>query len=563
VTLLGTYLAEVCGGNIRHRERFKFGDVILTPKEEDSADKTIRYAKRAEKVIAGYLEQFNELAKGSADLGGPEQALLHLLGLFDRPAEGAAVDMLLSERIPGLTDDLFVERVKTGGFQDVTPRERIARLRDHPMVRAYFAARLEETAPEAAKAAHMKLYVHYFAAKPDLPETLEAMQPLFHAVQHGVKAGRVQEACEEVFFRRIRRGNAQYTSRVLCAFGADLAALANFFEVFWTTPRRELRADNQAWVRSEAAFDLRALGRLGDSVEPRQAGLAANVAREDWRNAAIAGSQLCTTRLALGAVKDAIAAAEQAVEHADRSAAGALQADDTYRAVVLSALANAHFQAGDTDRAVVLFADAEAIMRKHRRDFKALMSLSGYWYADLLLSQGKSEDALERGRDQLRISEEYPPGRGMGLLEKGLAWLLIGQAQDTMSDDKAAASFDAAVETLRKAGQEQLVPQALLARAAHRRRRVAAGESGLLELLRADLDEVADIAEPEMRLYLTDLALERARLALDVPAAFTTPKAARAEAQAQIAKAADLIAATGYHRRDQELAELQAHLATV
>ena len=64
-----------------------------------------------------------------------------------------------------------------------------------------------------------------------------------------------------------------------------------------------------------------------------------------------------------------------------------------------------------------------------------------------------------------------------------------------------------------------------------------------------------------MRLYLTDLALERARLALDVPAAFDSPEAARAEAEAQTAKAAALIADTGYHRRDGELAELQARLA--
>ena len=59
----------------------------------------------------------------------------------------------------------------------------------HPVVRAFFAGRLEETAPEAAKAAHEILYRHYAAAAPDLPDTLDEMQPLFHAVQHGVKAG--------------------------------------------------------------------------------------------------------------------------------------------------------------------------------------------------------------------------------------------------------------------------------------------------------------------------------------------------------------------------------------
>ena len=64
-----------------------------------------------------------------------------------------------------------------------------------------------------------------------------------------------------------------------------------------------------------------------------------------------------------------------------------------------------------------------------------------------------------------------------------------------------------------------------------------------------------------MKLYLTDLALERARLALDVPAAFASAAAALAEAKAETAKAAALIAETGYHRRDGELAELRARLA--
>ena len=55
-------------------------------------------------------------------------------------------------------------------------------------------------------------------------------------------------------------------------------------------------------------------------------------------------------------------------------------------------------------------------------------------------------------------------------------------------------------------------------------------------------------------MYLVDLALERARLALDVSTALTT---ARTHTDA----AAALIAKTGYHRRDSDLAELQTRLA--
>src|SRR3954451_23735607 len=93
-----------------------------------------------------------------------------------------------------------------------------------------------------------------------------------------------------------------------------------------------------------------------------------------------------------------------------------------------------------------------------------------------------------------------------------------------------------------------------------------------------DLDEVKEIAEPgPMRLYLCDMTLERARLALAKGEAFaplngfvddSPPKpeppdpAERdrllAAAAEQLRIAADYIATCGYHRRDEELAELQA-----
>ena len=79
-----------------------------------------------------------------------------------------------------------------------------------------------------------------------------------------------------------------------------------------------------------------------------------------------------------------------------------------------------------------------------------------------------------------------------------------------------------------------------------------------------------------MRLYLCDMALERARLAFarleafaplnglvdDEPAEAGPPRrrrggAPREEATANLATARKLIADCGYHRRDEELAELE------
>ena len=291
VTLLGTYLAEVCGGDIRHRDQFDFAHIVLSPEEQSEllTDKTIVPAKRAAKVMRGYLAQFDKLAKeGASDgLGGLELALLNLLGLFDRPADGPAVDALLARHIPGLTDDLFFERLeKTSGLWPFKSRkkrlsetERTARLREaksrlrklrllskanpkdpheldaHPVVRAFFAGRLEEIAPEAAKAAHEILYRHYAAAAPDLPDTLDEMQPLFHAVRHGVKAGRAQEALDEVFVDRIYRRADAYVYSALGAFGPWIATMAHFFESPWRKPRRELKPAAQAWLLGSVQGD--------------------------------------------------------------------------------------------------------------------------------------------------------------------------------------------------------------------------------------------------------------------------------------------------------------------
>jgi hypothetical protein len=95
-----------------------------------------------------------------------------------------------------------------------------------------------------------------------------------------------------------------------------------------------------------------------------------------------------------------------------------------------------------------------------------------------------------------------------------------------------------------------------------------------------DLDEVEEIAEPgPMRLFLCDMWLERTRFAFARVEAFaplngliedSPPKPQRPgeaeikslqdEAAKKLSDAAKLIETCGYHRRDEELAELQTVL---
>ncbi|GAG00148.1 unnamed protein product, partial [marine sediment metagenome] len=85
---------------------------------------------------------------------------------------------------------------------------------------------------------------------------------------------------------------------------------------------------------------------------------------------------------------------------------------------------------------------------------------------------------------------------------------------------------------------------------------------------KVDLDEAWAIAtrdpQGQMRLHVTDCHLEYARLALDrgqrEDTAGSVEQACVEEARKHVEKAAALIEETGYHRRDEELAELQQRL---
>ena len=139
----------------------------------------------------------------------------------------------------------------------------------------------------------------------------------------------------------------------------------------------------------------------------------------------------------------------------------------------------------------------------------------------------------------------------------------------------ASARLDEAIEGLRAAGQNGHIARGLIARVAFCR------TVGDWDGAKSDLNEAKEIAESGlMRLYWCDCALEGARLALARREAFAPlnglverslptpvlPEAAAAtslneEARKELDVARNLIAECGYHRRDEELAELDTVVA--
>ena len=210
-----------------------------------------------------------------------------------------------------------------------------------------------------------------------------------------------------------------------------------------------------------------------------------------------------------------------------------------------------------------------------------LYSLQGYWYCDLLLAKRDWDTADQRAARAIELAK-----REGWLLDIALDTLVRGRAHLGLALESASFKpadhtrnaryrLNEAVDGLQASGQNFHIPRGLIARAAF--------QCSLGDWVGAarDLDEVEEVAElGPMKLYLCDMAIERARLAFAQIEAFAplnglletdnppSPSPHRAdevaqlksEAAKQLKTAADYIATCGYHRRDEELAELRTVL---
>ncbi|MCP4426855.1 MAG: hypothetical protein GY803_20395, partial [Chloroflexi bacterium] len=630
LNLLGTYLSNVYDGDIRKRDNIP----RLVYEEE-------RHGKHARWVMESYEQWFKETEKGSRELqilrimglfdrparldaieallkepvipgltdtmkdGLHLQAGAHLdaspqwkfaikdlqdLRLLARPEYHENPDRHAMNDVANRTkpDESGSDAAGSSPFKGFGHTSRVIHgvanfgvLDCHPLIREHFAEKLKQEQPDAWKAAHSRLY-DYYKALPEkkLPDKLEELEPLFAAVAHGSLAERHQEALIDVYWERIIRKEEFYTTRKLGAFGADLAALANFFEEVWSRPAAGLEDMWKAGVLSWAGFRLRGLGRLREAAQPMQAGMKLQAQREDWKNAASAAGNLSELWLSVGEIGRAVEAARQSVEFADRSG------DGFQRYSKRTALADALHQSasppkthppafkkrgggkpaslsrrrglGDEfEEAEALFREAEEMQKEEQPDYPYLYSLQGFHYCDLLLSLGRVQEVRQRAAQTLEWvkQQNWLLDIALDRLSLGRAALLQAVQEREAADSENPAEHPAlreaeswleqAVAGLRDAGRQDYLPRSLLARAALRR------VCRDFEKAWIDLNELYEIASRSgMRLFLADYHLEAARV--------LNAEGRIAEMREHLAAAASLIEETGYHRRDGELGELRA-----
>ncbi len=571
--------------------------------------------------LLGFFNGCNAADQRRNRLHQRQLAVLRLLGLFDRPATPDCLRALLqapvidglTEALSGITEaewNALLADLRTAGLVQTAKwqpvavvgyGEELARaalaayaknnayplgppqaftppgpplpadaetLDAHPLLREYFARRLADSAPEAARAGHARLYEHLSASVPYWPEGEAGLAPLYQAVAHGCRAGRYEEARAEVYEDRINRRGEFYATKKLGLYGTELSAVAHFFREPWRTPvaAPALSDSDRAWLLAVAAYDLRALGRLTEAVEPMQATVEMTVAEQDWKNAARAASNLSELQQTLGALRAAIVAGEAAVRHADDSG------DAFMRLYVRTTLADARQQAGETAAALSGFAEAEALQGQGQPEYPRLYSVQGFRYCDALLQSAErtawatgTGAAVEQAQRLERLAElQAVEARAaqtlawaqayLGPLDIGLDHLTLARVSLcrsrllAASDPKEAAAVlqaathaaGQAVEKLREAGQDEFIVRGLLTRACVHSRNADA------DAARADLDEAQRIAERGgMKLHLADVHLHRARLFDD---------------RASLAAARQLIDEIGYERRRDELDDAQGRL---
>jgi tetratricopeptide (TPR) repeat protein len=608
--LLGEYLRLAGNGDVSRRSSVKL-DAADPEFKTNPADADKPHG-HAFKVMAAYESW---LASGG-ESGAQQLAVLRMLGLFDRPADTGSLGALRREPvIRGLTGPVFSRRKGLSGF--FGSREPIgerpwsivlSRLEAsglvslqkgpsgephsvdaHPLVRAYFGKRLREASPAAWRKAHRRLFEHLKNTTPYWPDTLEGLQPLYQAVAHGCLAG-LYAAADHILRSRIQRGE-DFAYKKLGAGGANLGAVACFFEQPWTRLVPGLSEVARARLFSDAGRHLRGQGRLTAAQEPMRLAIEADLRRNNWVNAVIDTCNLSELALKLGDIAGAVRYAEQSLPLLDNAdvrpqrlfdAFGWLFSEGVWgeRVMNLTVLADALHQAGRRSEALERFREAETLQARSQPDYPLLYSLPGFRFCDLLLAAAEraawlASDRRCRPPGALVPEVSLLPEHVAPLLEscrdveqraaRTLDWVKshpgpfnLGTNQLTLGSaafyrvllSHAIATNDAgdfqtarewigqALDDLRRAGNLPYVPVGLLARAWLRR------WEGDTEGARADLREAWQIAaRGSMKLSMADILLDGARLFGDKEA---------------LAGARTLIEECGYHRRDEELADAEA-----
>ena len=548
INLLASYLTEFENGDISRVQE------LPRPRGREVARRAGEGADHpARRVIAAFEQRLQDT---------PELNLLCILGLFDRPITGGEFQAITAEPpIPGLTDKLLagtgagtglilpagaslvdrriLERLRKFGLSAAESHHEPHEIDTHPLIREYFAARLDEDYADAAREAHRRLYEHLKQSTQDLPDNLNAMMPLYHAVVHGCKAGMHQEAIEQAYYRRILRKTEQFSCKMFGAHGLDLSVITFCFESPWRQPVDGLTEQYHGFVLGQAGLLLKNMGRLTESIEPLRASFDDAVERCNWRNAARAAVNLSEQLVDLGSPSEAVSISERGIELSDRCDMDRIGFEPV---ISRATLGHVLHQVGRWRAAARAFRDAETMQQVRQPELPLLYSAKGSQYGDFLVSQierqiGVPESSIPGIEKNLlgqvqeiqsrfqRISEWTRAQPSSGLFDSSLDLIVLGRAclveavlSGSLDWTDSDSAITQAIGGFRRSNYRTYLTQSLICRAKLRRLQ------GLLVEAVSALDEAETIAERgSMLIWQIEAALERTRLYLTLASVNSVP----------------------------------------
>jgi len=380
--------------------------------------------------------------------GAPELALLHLVGLFDRPAEKDAIDVVKAAglgaplaALGSMTPQRWSTAVSRLRAQRLLLPRDPARPHDldaHPLVRAHFGARLKREAPDVFRATNLALYEHYkMFGLPEAFRTPEAYGilaykasfpegPLEDRIQQAISGELTEQnnsALPAIFWHadsdRMRGaakliGTSEFEAALAKFQPDDLAGMAPLFcGIAHGAAAGEHRlAYQEVYVprvkRGNAAYIVHKLGALGPTL-----GTLAHFFDSPWstpaakladRDQAMMLNNVAFALRAQGRLRDAEEASAAAVTSMKQLG------DDNEVALNASNLSEVRLTLGDVKGAVA--AAREAVEFADQTNNAFLQTVLRAKYADMLHQSGDVERAAtmfaEAERLQVERQNELP-----------------------------------------------------------------------------------------------------------------------------------------------------------
>jgi len=493
------------------------------------------YGGHAGRVLRWYAEKY--WVKD-----GVESSLLELLSLFDRPM-GLVEKNELVKKADCASPLRDLNQIEWQQLEKTLENTGLLLYNEgmrtqwdcHPLIRSYFAQQFKETRPDQFRQAHRVLFEYYQKVpQKQQPDTLEDLKPLYRSVVHGCLAGEHKKALD-VYQQLIQRGVNDYGCHKFTggAYSQDLATLTAFFPQGWSQQpiQQGLQKLDIAWLLTTISYCLKSVGRVNESIIPREKSIEIFVQSGKWEEASVSSQNLVEAFLILGNLAKSIQIAQQAIEYADK--AESLQSiSRAYLGAVL------HRQGR--------LVEAEVILKEVRKpqpnlvtDYEVyptiLYLIIEFWYCGLILDQNRSQSEVEKILEYGKVNLEASLKINR-LLYISFHQLIIARCYSKLHRSQEAEDyFNQAVASIEKTERREHVPVFLIDRA-----NFYLDQKQFDEALH-DLDEAWQIIKrSDMKLYAVDYHLAMSRYAR-----VQQPE----KVQFHENEAKRLIEATGYHLR--------------